>query len=270
MKKWIAVLAAIMMVLLCAAAPAENESETAPNETFSPLNTFNSSWVDSDSTIEVRPASPEGDQWEITILNFDKTVEWKYSCIYDAEKNALVSNADGENTKKIFTLNDEGAGITESTVYTDGAAVFSLDINGNLVWQDEKEDVGSGRTFEKAGWFLGGYACEGADGSQYELECFWDVEVTEDGEYSGYKVMINQYNGEETTSWNYSCVYLPETDTLSTLFGSKDYQGKIDEPITTVYDDGKAEFYFNDDGFLCWKDLNEGAGDGLYFVMSNG
>ena len=38
----------------------------------------------------------------------------------------------------------------------------------------------------------------------------------------------------------------------------------------TVYDNGVAEFYFDDEGCIGWKDEIENAGEGLQFNATNG
>ena len=81
---------------------------------------------------------------------------------------------------------------------------------------------------------------------------------------------IERYEGEAYTHWAYACAYNPETDTLSTLFGSKEYAEKEGEPLSTVYQDGAAEFSFDDEGCIIWKDAIENAGEGLQFTVSNG
>ena len=37
-----------------------------------------------------------------------------------------------------------------------------------------------------------------------------------------------------------------------------------------VYDDGVAEFSFDDEGCIIWQDENENAGEGLQFNATNG
>ena len=266
MKKLIAVLAAMIMVLLCAAVTAENAAEAVPASDA--LQMFNSEWVDAEGSIKIYP---EEDHWRVYIRSGNGAVEWDYSCRYDGEQNALVTLSDSENTKDIITVNDEGSEINRSTVYTDGSAVFIRNENGKLTWKDEKEDVGAGRTFEKIGWFQGTWDAFVEDGPWYELNCFWDIEEAAEGEVtSGYKVEIERYDGEEYTHWVYSCTYNPESNILSSLFGTKEYAEKEGEPIATVYDDGAAEFAFDDEGCILWKDAIENAGEGLLFTVSNG
>ena len=266
MKKMIAVLAALMLVLLCAAAPAEESSESAPSPEAMKL--FSSEWVDNNGYAKIYP---EEGHWRVIISSGNGAAQWDYSCRYDAEQKALVADQDFENIKYILVIDDEGSEINRATVYIDGAAVFTVGADGKLAWKDEKEDAGAGRAFEKIGWFQGTWTSEGGTDVFYELNCYWDVEVTDDDEvYSGYKVEIERYEGEAYTHWAYACAYNPETDTLSTLFGSKEYAEKEGEPLSTVYQDGAAEFSFDDEGCIIWKDAIENAGEGLQFTVSNG
>ena len=166
---------------------------------------------------------------------------------------------------------EEGSEIERNDVYNDGKAVFSLNEEGRLIWNDEKENAGAGLAFEKIGWFQGVWISGEDLDSRYELYCYWDVEEPSEGEiYSGYKVEIERYEGEAYTHWVYSCVYNPENDTLQSLFGQKEYAEREGDAIVTVYDNGVAEFYFDDEGCIGWKDEIENAGEGLQFNATNG
>ena len=81
---------------------------------------------------------------------------------------------------------------------------------------------------------------------------------------------IERYEGEAYTHWVYSCFYNPENDTLQSLFGQKEYAEREGDAIVTVYDNGVAEFYFDDEGCIGWKDEIENAGEGLQFNATNG
>ena len=75
---------------------------------------------------------------------------WAYTCDYDAETDSLVSN--GEVATKVeYTYSEDGEDYNEELIYEDGEAVFSLNDEGLLVWDDKKENAGEGRTFEPAG-----------------------------------------------------------------------------------------------------------------------
>lgn len=69
---------------------------------------------------------------------------WSYYCKYFADSDQLVSDGMG-----ICTEYADLGESTESTVqkYTDGSAVFSILDNGNLAWQDSKENAADGMEF---------------------------------------------------------------------------------------------------------------------------
>ena len=73
--------------------------------------------------------------------------EWEYSCLYHAEDNTVVSMPFGIRREVVY--NDEGEIASVTEAYSDGEAVFSLDAEGFLLWQDLKENAGEGMRFEK-------------------------------------------------------------------------------------------------------------------------
>lgn len=73
--------------------------------------------------------------------------EWEYSCYYHSEDNTVVSVPFG--TRKEVVFNDSGEIVSMTEKYNDGKAVFSLDGEGKLIWQDQKENAGEGMRFEK-------------------------------------------------------------------------------------------------------------------------
>ena len=73
--------------------------------------------------------------------------EWDYSCYYNPENNTLVSMPFGTRTE--YEYDDNGLVKNWQEVYNDGNATFSLDDEGRLIWQDEKEDAGAGMRFER-------------------------------------------------------------------------------------------------------------------------
>ena len=76
--------------------------------------------------------------WECT--------EWSYACYVHEEEGTLVSTPFGIRSELVFGDDGEPASVTD--VYNDGEAVFSLDEEGYLIWQDEKENAGEGMRFE--------------------------------------------------------------------------------------------------------------------------
>ena len=263
MRKWIALLAVLMMTVLCAVSLAEEESAVNPDA----LRLYSSEWADGFTDVKIYA---EEDHWRVRIMSADGSVEWDYCCGYNEAENTLVS-LDADNIKTEIRIDEEGSEIERNDVYNDGKAVFSLNEEGRLIWNDEKENAGAGLAFEKIGWFQGVWISGEDLDSRYELYCYWDVEEPSEGEiFSGYKVEIERYEGEAYTHWVYSCFYNPENDTLQSLFGQKEYAEREGDAIVTVYDNGVAEFYFDDEGCIGWKDEIENAGEGLQFNATNG
>lgn len=78
---------------------------------------------------------------------FDGTA-WFYSCAYDEATRSLVS--DGRVAVKVDYTFDENGEYSEEVVYEDGEAVFTLDEEGRLIWDDRVEKCGEGRAFVRA------------------------------------------------------------------------------------------------------------------------
>ena len=267
MKKWMALLTALVMTVLCAAATAEEKTETAAVNQEA-LKLFSSEWADGFASIKVYA---EEDYWRVYIVNESGSTEWEYSCRFDEAEQALISRDEEANVKTEISIDEEGSEIDRKDVYSDGKARFSLNGEGKLIWKDEKEDAGAAYAFEKIGWFQGVWIAGEDIDSRWELYCYWDVdEPTEAETYSGYKVEIERYEGEAYTHWTYGCNYDPENNTLTSFTGTKEFAEKEGEPISTVYDDGKAKFFMDDEGCVRWTDENENAGEGLQFSMTNG
>jgi hypothetical protein len=267
MKKWTALLMALVMTVMCAAALAEEEViESLVNPEA--VKMFSSEWVDGFASVKIYA---EGSHWIVWITSADGATEWEYNCQYDEKQKALVSWDDDINTKTEITVNEEGSEIGRKEVYNNGKAVFSLNGEGKLIWTDEKENAGEGLAFQRIGWFQGVWVAGDAIESRCELNCFWDVEQPAEGEiYSGYKIEITKYDGEACLIWVYSCDYDAETNTLKSLLGSKEHAEKEGDPIVTDYEDGAAEFSMDDEGCVRWNDLKENAGEGLQFSPTNG
>ena len=154
-------------------------------------------------------------------------------------------------------------------------AVFSLNEDGKLIWDDQTEHAGEGHVFEKIGWFQGLWISgEDAD-TRYDLDCCWDIEEPVEGEVnSGYKIEIERHEGEAYTHWIYSCIYKAEENKLISFFGQKEFAEKAGEPAAVVYEDGEAEFTIDDEGCiradqrLTLKKMNRSdpTGSGRFFT----
>ena len=269
MKKMIAMLIALMMALSLTAALGEDYDDVQDNPEMTAM--FYSDWVSGTSHIMIFPI---GEEANVQVWNDDESILWQYTCIWDADKKVLATNTNGYGEKYSRILDEEGAEISRTLEKENIQAVFSLNGDGRLIWQDAEEDAGAGRIYDKIGWFAGDWECAGEDGSLYQASIIWDVEEVQ-GEsgaeaYSGYKVNIVKYGADGVNLyWDYTGQYDPETDSLN-VFGSKSYQTEEDAPIENAYDNGSAIFTMHDQ-CVFWRDLTEeDAGSGLAFESANG
>ena len=77
--------------------------------------------------------------------NGDEAMSWEYTAAYDPETGKL--NDEGSGICSHILLGTESAAESTQTIYTDGAANFSIDNDGCLIWKDLKEDAGNGQKF---------------------------------------------------------------------------------------------------------------------------
>lgn len=260
MKKMIAALLALMMALLCAVSVAEEPAETPATDA---QKMFDSIWISGSATVD---ASYMDGIWEVLVSTDYGATTWNYLCLYDEEQQALVSMDSEANVKSIISIDLEGAETAREDVDTEAKAVFTLNENGRLVWKDEKEDAGAGMEFEKIGRFTGSYAC-----GEYLLYCIWvDSEPAEGRDYTGYRISIQIMDENGKTEWIYEPVYDSETNTLSTPYGSKEFQPAGSDDYEIIYDDGPATFTLDEEHNLYWNDEVDHTGDDLVFVETNG
>ena len=84
-------------------------------------------------------------------LGDNKEDIWEYAAALNPAKDALTTVPLGLHYRQ-----DTVSGSWDETYYEDGDAVFTLNDNGNLLWNDLKEDAGKGLEFMKIGNFFGG------------------------------------------------------------------------------------------------------------------
>ena len=141
MKK--VLLIVLALVMLISIVSAEEEFLPVPE----PAKAFEGVWQCDRATIELyweeegfRALITWGSSaWEHT--------EWQYSCYYHEEDNTLVAVPFGIRTDIVY--GDDGELVSATDIYDDGEAVFSLDADGYLIWQDMKENAGDGMRFVK-------------------------------------------------------------------------------------------------------------------------
>ncbi len=251
MKKFLALILGLVMLLGCVSAVAE-EAQVDPESMV-----YESKWVCGDVDMEIYQ---EEEGFRIMIIRTDDYPAgtcWQYSATYKAEDKSLVAVPTG--TKNAITYTEDGTFEFGKTAYEDGEAVFSLNADGQLVWKDQKEDAGKDMLFRKIGNYdKTVWVCDRA-----KIEMYWEEE--------GYKVYVEWAStAEESRVWMYSCTYRADTDSL-TGFGScedlvYDESGTL-VSNTEVYSEGAVEFSLTEDHKLVWKDLKEDAGKGMLFEL---
>ena len=140
MKKLIAIILALILISGCMAA-AEEASMPAEAAAYEGVwqcgrATIALYWEEEGFKVLITWGSSA---WEHT--------EWQYSCFYTAEDHTLSAIPFGTRTE--FVYGDDGELVSATEAYHDGEAVFSLDPEGFLLWQDMKENAGNGMRFEK-------------------------------------------------------------------------------------------------------------------------
>lgn len=118
---------------------------------------FVSFWSTDGATADIRI---EDDIFLVHVETFDHGEEWSawdYRCIYNPAQQVLV--ADGTGCKTTYTSDFDTGCETETMVYQNGSAVFTLHPDGYLVWLDEEENAGQELLFTKMGSFSGVWRC---------------------------------------------------------------------------------------------------------------
>lgn len=236
-------------------------AEAEEEEYWEAAKVFLGRWQCDRCTIEI---SPEADDVKVLVYwggSASETAEWVYTCVFDEYENTLT--CEGEGTCTDIVYDENGEQVSAETLYTDGAALFRIDENGCLVWDDLKEDAGEGMAFERideldanaASRFEGRWAAGRAT-----LE-IWP----EDG---GYRVNVMWGNSAaDSIVWDYTCLYDGEIDALVSVDGATKQDVFFDETgevasSELLYDDGAAVFTFDGNGCLLWNDAVEDiAGD---------
>lgn len=140
MKKLTAIILVLVLALGCAALADEVAMPEAAGD-------FEGVWQCDRATVAVY-WEEEGFKVQITWGSSAwEHTEWQYSCYYHGEDNTLVAVPFG--ICKEYVYGEDGELVSATEVYNDGEAVFSLDAEGYLIWQDLKENAGEGMRFEK-------------------------------------------------------------------------------------------------------------------------
>ena len=243
MKKLLAILAILCLVLSTAAVAEEAGEKTYPEEHPGVL-AFDSYWVSGDAQIRIDAYHTDGG-YEILIVEMTgKSTfnSWEYLLTYDEETKSLVSDKTGMKSSNAF---DETGTVTGSVYeYEDGSARFFINDLGQLCWDDEKEDTFSATVFNRIGKFPGRYVCDRAY-----------MEVNWAGEGQLYDVSLDWADSAfETWHWMLNGNYNPATDTLILngvrFFYTYKESGELDLDADQLEEEVSAVFAFDDEGFL--------------------
>ncbi len=255
MKKILAVLTVLALLLAALPALAEETGSLSYAEEHPGAAAFSSMWAGSDGETWIE-ASCLDDRFEVLIIRVkdEKTfTSWEYLPDYDDATDTLRA----EGGMKSENVAGEGNAIADSVyTYDDGSAVFSINADGQLVWQDAKEDAGAGLTFTRIGWFIGDYACGCANvhirwtGERYAVDAEWGNSAA------------------DTSMWQMGGDYDPEGDRLPvqgfTWHQITDGNGEVDQTADRQETETSAEFTFDGEGHLIWTSP-DGVADGLLF-----
>ena len=142
-----------------------------------PGHHFVGEWKDERVTIYVEETMED---YQVSIFEIDSDKDgafWMYTCDYDAETDSLVSN--GELAEKNTYTGEGTEDYSVEIVYEDGAAAFSLNEDGQLLWDDQKESTGEGRAFD----LVPDGAVEATGNVVAPMDPAYDLAALGDGEY---------------------------------------------------------------------------------------
>lgn len=213
-------------------------------------NVFVSLWSTESAEINIR--FTDGN-YTVTVEKYDHGDEmeiWNYNCRYYAAQNTLIAEHTG--TKRISTYDMDTDSEEEQILYQDGSALFFIDAENCLRWEDRVEDAGEGLQFQKMGNYCGQWRCENTVIDFYNAGGLYKCDI-----------IMDEGNGL-ILSWDYFCVYEDATGNAVSEFGGKKERIKedgVEEASEMIYDDGQAIFSIDSDGYLIWQDLKENIGN---------
>ena len=193
MKKLIALLMTLALILACGAAALAEEDMVCYTDQEPDAKKYVSTWVAEDGDWRIEMYDEDGGikPYIVHRLGDNKEDIWEYATALNQEKTALTAVPYGLHYKQ-----DTVSGKWDETYYEDGDAEFTLNENGKLIWKDLKDDAGKGLEFVKIGNFYGGRWMKGDvevqfydwyEG-QYDIRCFKrdkDNQILEDAILKG-------------------------------------------------------------------------------------
>ena len=212
------------------------EVEITYSELYPDVLKFANNWVSADGSFLIE-AYEMDDHFEIGVVQVTGEKEftlWEYLLEYNEADGTLVTIS-GEKSTNIS--DDEGMIEDCDYLYEDGEAVFSLNGEGQLLWQDAVEDAGAGLVFDKIGSFVGNYISGRAT-----ISMRWNA--------AEHVYDITIINGSVT--WTLKGTGSAGSNTLE----AKGTRGEGEEVTST--------FTLDAEGHLVWS-APDGTGDGMSF-----
>ena len=234
MKKLIALILVLCLSLAAAAAIAEEDGEEYVFYTDAnpEAKAYYSTWVAEDGDWRVEVYDEDGGLKLMVVhqLGDNKWDVWEYAGAL-GENNELVCLPFGLHYKQ-----DIVTGAWDEVYYEDGDAVFTVNEDGKLLWEDVKEDAGKGLEFQKIGNFYGGRWMKG------------DIEVIFYEWYDGqYDIRLYQLGeGDEILK---DAILKGDYDAATdTLTARGEFEGE--DPMEIV-------FSYNENNYVVWTENGE-------------
>ena len=260
MKKLLAILTVLCMILATAALAEEGAQKTYADEHPEVL-AFDSYWVSGDAQIRI-DARHADDGYEIVVTEMtgENTFNsWEYLLEYDEATKSLAANGNGMKSANVF---DETGTITDTKYeYEDGSARFFINDDDQLCWADEKESTFEAVTFHRIGSFPGVYT-----NGQSKLKVNWA------GEDLIYDVRLEKpESAGQTWSWSFSGNYDPAANTI-VLNGNKllytyKADGELDLEADQKEEEVSAVLTFDQEGCLVCSESSDPSLQGMKFEL---
>ena len=247
MKKAISILAAAVMLMVCACAAADAVPQPEQGKKF------DSDWAIRGGLVQIY-YEEEGYRVRVQLPGS----EWEYSCYYHEDTDSLVSvsasrtnyTVDPETLEKVY-----GQPVYESFAEEAPDAEFTINPKGFLIWKDNRENAGADLEFMNIGRFEGVWRNEK---EEVEAEFMWNGLLDEERfEYTVY-LQRGKTGAEHYALYLMTGTYDPDTGKLTadgtcTLF-TKNAGGEYD--TEEDYETSEALFSLTKDGKVLYETAN--------------
>lgn len=248
MKKLIGILAALLILVLCACAAVADEVPQPEGG-----KKFESDWVVPGGQVEIY-YEEEGYKMMIQLPGS----EWEYSCYYQEATDSLVSIS---SSRVNYTIDPDtldrvyGAPVYEGLDEEGQGAEFTINEKGCLVWNDRRENAGAGLEFVNNGRFEGLWKNEA---EEVEVEFGWNGLYDEDRMSYTVSIQRGKEGADQYAVYLMEGTYDPATGKLSAYGTCTTFIKNADGGYDTQ-DDGEgvdAFFSMTESGKLLYETAN--------------